>query len=333
MSRIAFARRASVGAIAASLLGLPGCGVLIGIEDIEVTPGAGGAGGDDATHGPASSSTGTGEAHAGSCGDPIPLAFNGWGTVEIDGETKGASALKSGNATGCDDSLGPEDVYLFESTMGGVLTARLSSSPETTFNSVLYARASPCGNGDGNTLCHNQVGAGNGGELISLPVMAGQKYFLVVDGHTQNDFGPYHLTVNFVSGSSCDSPVPIMISGPAGSTANLVGQNAGGSAASTACGDCPGNPCEGWGTETVYLLETPSGKGVEAKIAAGFDSLLYARSVCKDMSTQPKNACVNNKDKGDEVLSVSSGPSPVFLFVDTNITSSGGLYFLQLTVK
>lgn len=315
---------------AASLL-LSACGFVVGIEDIGVTTGAGG--------GPGGGGDGAGGEDAGTppqglgCDDAIPLVFEGWGTKEIDAATAGAGTLKSGPFNDCVGSDGPEHVYVFDAEKAGVLTASLPATA-TSFDTVLYARKTSCSNPDEIVLCHDQVPGILGGELISFPVVAGERYYLFVDGRSPSDFGDYHLTVSFSAGDDCTSPVPVVLGTAVGSKATLLGTNQSGFDTDAKCGACAANLCAGAGRQTIYSVKAPLGKEIEVKLAASFDAVLYARVDCANGATQlAQDGCVDNADKGDELIRLPGGVMPTFLFVDTAANSPAGPFMLSLTVK
>jgi hypothetical protein len=321
-----------VGLLGAASALLSACGLVVGIEDIGVTAGAGGgaidggmggAGGEDA--GPPPQGLG--------CDDAIPLVFDGWGTKEIDAMTAGEGTLKSGPFNGCLGSDGPEHVYVFDAEKNGVLTASLPATA-TSFDTVLYARKASCSNPDAIVLCHDQIPGILGGELISFPVVAGERFYLFVDGRAPTDFGAYHLSVSFSAGSDCTSPVPIVLGTEVGSKATLLGTNKGGNDNDAKCGDCPSNPCAGAGRQTIYSIKAPLGKEIEVKVAASFDTVLYARVDCTNGATQLEHeGCLDDAGKSDEIIHLPGGVMPTFLFVDTAVNSPAGPFTLSLAVK
>ncbi|UQA55236.1 hypothetical protein [Polyangium aurulentum] len=313
--------------LGAASFALPACGLLVGIEDIGVAnadgDASGGGGGGDA--GPPPQGLG--------CDDAIPLLFDTWGTNEFDATTEGIGEIKSGPFNDCVGSDGPERVYVFDAKRNGVLTASLPATA-TSFDSVLYARKTSCANPDGIVLCHDQIKSPTGGEIISFPVTEGERIYLFVDGRTPADHGSYHLTVSFSEGDDCASPVPIVLGTDVGSTATLLGANKSGIDNDAKCGKCPMNPCAGGGRQTIYEIKAPLGKGVEVKLAASFDSVVYARFDCANGATQlEQNGCVDANDKGDETINLPGGVMPTYLFVDTSMNSPAGPFTLSLTVK
>ncbi|MDI1446956.1 hypothetical protein [Polyangium sp. 6x1] len=322
----------ALGALAAAITGLSACGLVVGIEDIGVTAGAGsGSGGDggDADGGP-----GGAPPQGLGCDDAIPLVFVDFGTVEIDADTTEAPGrIESGPFTGCTSSSGPEHVYVFDAEQNGYLTASLPATA-TSFDSVLYARRTSCSNPDGVVLCHDQVADTHGGELLSFPVTAGERIYLFVDGRAPEDRGPYHLTVSFFPGASCAGLLPIVLGTAIGSSARLLGANKAGMDNDAKCGACATNACAGQGRQTIYSIKAPLAKEIEVKLDAMFDAVLYARTDCENEMTQlAQEGCVDAPEKGNEVIRLPGGVTPTILFVDTNANSAAGPFSVLVTLK
>lgn len=320
-----------LGALAIATTSLSACGLVVGIEPIGVTSGAGSGGGGGAG-GDTDGGPGGAPPQGLGCDDAIPLVFVDWGTVEIDAETTAAaSKIESGPFTGCTASSGPEHVYVFDAEQTGYLTASLPATA-TTFNSVLYARRTSCSNPDGVVLCHDQ--AALGGELLSFPVAAGERIYLFVDGRTPEDLGAYHLTVSFFPGTSCAGPVPVVLGTAIGTSATVLGMNKAGPDNDAKCGACATNPCAGEGRQTMYSIKAPLAKEIEVKLDAKFDAVLYARTDCENgMSQLAQEGCVDAPDKGNEVIRIPGGVTPTILFVDTNAASPAGPFSMLLTLK
>jgi len=331
------------GALAAATTCLSACGLLVGIEEIGVTSGAGGGGGGGEDGGGVGGVGGGGDANGGpdsappqglGCDDAIPLVLANWGTLEIDADTTLATAaIESGPFTGCTTSSGPEHVYVFDAPQSGSFTASLPATA-TTFDSVLYARRTSCSNPDGVVLCHDQVSGILGGELLSFPVTMGERIYLFVDGLTLEDRGAYHLTVSFFPGTSCAGPVPIVLGAAIGSVATVLGANEAGMDNDAKCGSCSADVCAEQGRQTIYSIKAPLAKEIEVKLDATFDAVLYARTDCENaMSELAPDGCVDAPEKGDELIRLPGGVTPTILFVDTNPNSPAGPFSLRLTLK
>lgn len=326
-----------LGALAVATASLSACGIVVGIEPIGVTSGAGGSGGGGgggggAGGGDADGGTGGAPPQGLGCDDAIPLFFVDWGTVEFDAETTEApGTIESGPFTGCTTSSGPEHVYVFDAEQTGYLTASLPATA-TTFDSVLYARRTSCSNPDGVVLCHDQVALG--GELLSFPVMAGERIYLFVDGRTSEDRGAYHLTVSFFPGTSCTGPVPVVLGTAIGTFATVLGVNKAGPDNDAKCGACDTNACAGQGRQSIYSIKAPLAKEIEIKLDATFDAVLYARTDCEnDMSQLAQDGCIDAPEKGNEIIRIPGGVTPTILFVDTNAGSPAGPFSMQLVLK
>ncbi|MRG92212.1 hypothetical protein [Polyangium spumosum] len=330
----------ALGALVATSASLSACGLVVGIQDIDVTTGAGGGGGDAGDGGSGGGSGGDVDAGPDvppprglGCDDAIPLVFAGFGALEFDAETPESGTIEGGPFTGCTTSSGPEHVYVFDAPGPGFLTASLPAAA-TSFDSVLYARRTSCSNPDGIVLCHDQVPGTLGGELISFPVTAGERIYLFVDGVAPEDRGAYHLTVSFSPGASCAGPVPIVLGTGVGSFATLLGANEPGMDNHAMCGKCTTSECAGLGRQTIYSIKAPLAKEVEVRLQATFDAVLYARTTCENKLTQlAQDGCVDAPDKGNEVLFVPGGVTPTILVVDTNADSPAGPFSIRLNLK
>ncbi len=130
---------------------------------------------------------------AGTCAVPnvIPAAGG-----MVFGRTAGASA----QAGTCGGGAAPENVYSWTPAASGTATIETCSATETAFNTVLYARGSPCAGG-AEAACNNDTvgcdtGAGAGvGSRISVPYTAATPVFIIVDGAAGGALGDYKLTV------------------------------------------------------------------------------------------------------------------------------------------
>lgn len=131
---------------------------------------------------------------AGPCGAPIILPPDG-GIVH--GTTTGSSQL-AGSCNISNNS--PEVVYSWTPARSGQATIETCSTTETTFDTVVYLR-DVCGGPD--LVCNddtNQCGTTTDvsnphrGSRLTPSVIAGHRYFLIVDGYN-GKMGDYRLSV------------------------------------------------------------------------------------------------------------------------------------------
>ncbi|NUO53930.1 MAG: hypothetical protein HOV80_34225 [Polyangiaceae bacterium] len=147
------------------------------------------------------------------CEDAIPISI-GLGALSVVGTTNGGLNLHtaepmSGNT--CWNTDGPERVYAITAEADGMLTAWLPAAT-TTFKSALF-RASIC-EAATQSQCVDNWGTPNdhGGEVVSVPVIAGQTQYLIVDGVT-GEGGDYVLELDLSTGADCSDPIPITVEG------------------------------------------------------------------------------------------------------------------------
>jgi hypothetical protein len=112
------------------------------------------------------------------------------------GATSGNSTLTGSCAP---PNNGPERVYRWTPTASGVATIRTCDAIGTTFNTVLYIRQGDCGSGLEVACNDDTVGCPTAtksfhGSRITPSVVAGQTYFIVVDGVGKKT-GTFTLTV------------------------------------------------------------------------------------------------------------------------------------------
>lgn len=115
----------------------------------------------------------------------------------VNGTTQGLSAL----AGSCNTSgNSPERVYTWTPARSGVATIETCSTTETTFDTVVYLR-DVCGGpdlvcNDDTTGCGTTTDVSNPhrGSRLTPSVVAGKRYFLVVDGYN-GKAGDFRLAV------------------------------------------------------------------------------------------------------------------------------------------
>jgi cysteine-rich repeat protein len=125
------------------------------------------------------------------------------GTVIVQGDTSGLGDEETAECTVGDDA-GPDAVVAVAPTADGLLTAALQSGfdKRLTIQDLCDGPDIDCGE------------ASNGPVLLQVPVSAGVTYYLLVDGATSADAGPFTLTLELdvcgdghyepVNGEECD---------------------------------------------------------------------------------------------------------------------------------
>jgi cysteine-rich repeat protein len=271
------------------------------------------------------------------CNNAIPLTV-GLGTMAVLGSTKNGGAHYGSQCSGSD---GPDRVYAITVQNSGFLTVSLARTlpakqpPLVGFDSVLYV-AQGCQEGGDTTslLCADSYDDANnvaldGGEVVSLRVQQGQKYYVFVDGFASSDVGDYQMTVDLSTGTDCNDPVPIPLE--PGTAMTVLGNN--NNTLPTAQGSCGGGP----GGQIVYRIVRPDNGPITVDTDPSyttFNSVLYARSGCGDANSQL--ACSNQQGTAMESIDLANVQAgvPVFVYVDGSTSGGGnafGPYGLTLT--
>jgi cysteine-rich repeat protein len=279
------------------------------------------------TSGDGCSSTCKSEVLGSTCGTAIPVTATLGAAQVLSGSTAGG-----GDHTGstCTGSAAPDRVYAITVQSAGFLTVSLTRA-QTNFDSVLYI-GQGCAEGNPSTslLCADSYDVVNnqplnGGEVSSLRVAQGQKYFVFVDGFAAGDSGNYQLVVDLSTGTDCNDPVPIPLE--PGAPMSLLGNN--NNTFPTTAGSCGGTP----GGQIVYRITRPDNGpiGVVTDTSAtNYNSVLYARSTCNNGMTEL--ACSNQAGTAQESIDLAAtGGTPAFVFVDGSTGSPSGNYGLTLT--
>lgn len=258
------------------------------------------------------------------CGNAVAV------NVATGSQTLLGTTLGGGNhsGTGCSGFAAPDRVYALTIQNSGFLTVSLSR-PQTDYDSVLYITTA-CSDAAANTslLCADSYDVTNGtaldgGEVVSLRVQQGQKYFVFVDGFAQADTGNYRMVVDLSAGN-CNDPVPIPLE--PGADMRLLGSN--NNTFPTTQGSCGGMP----GGEIVYQVTRSDSAPVTVTTdtaVTNFNAALYARSSCQSGEL----ACSNQGGTGQETITVNGVTAgvPFFMFVDGSSGTSFGNYALTLS--
>jgi hypothetical protein len=113
------------------------------------------------------------------------------------GTTSGTSALAGTCAT---TASAPERVFRWTPTSSGVATIQTCDGAGTAYDTVLYVRQSNCSSGpevacnDDTASCFTSEPNDHHGSRLTPSVVAGQTYFIVVDGYGASS-GAFRLSV------------------------------------------------------------------------------------------------------------------------------------------
>ncbi len=249
------------------------------------------------------------------------------------GITTGAST-QSGSCTLIDGA--PEQVFQWTPAISGVATIQ-TCGLATTFDTVLYLRDKNCGLGtelacaDDTVSCATASGP-NAGSVITPTVVAGNTYFIVVDGFNGAS-GAFDLLVvpptiptPTPTPSATTTPTPTVTATPNACFNPTVVPAAGGTFSGTTSG-----PSTQSGTcalidnapEQVYQW-TPTVSGVATiqtcGVATTFDTVLYIRD--KNCGSGAQVTCA------DDTLSCATASGPNDGSVVTPTVVAGNTYFI-----
>lgn len=250
------------------------------------------------------------------CDSAIPVTVN-LGTI-----TRAGSTVGGGSHAGSCGSTATDKIYLLTPSISGFLTVSVSR-PETPFDSVLYISQGCSDSGAvSDLLCADSYDVATnqalpGGEVVSLKVQQGQKYYVFVDGFGGNDAGDYQITIDLSLGN-CIDPVPIPLE--PGAPMTLLGSNA--SLLSLAQGSCGGAP----GGEVVYRITRPDAGDITVDTDAAttnYNSVLYGRTSCSNGQTEID--CSNETGTTMESITLPdlTASQSVFVFVDGSQSGGG----------
>jgi len=294
--------------------------------------------------------------------EPIALAAGAGGTYSATVSSGTTNLTHDQTFTGC-ASLGPDAVFAVVAPIDGVLTAEV---PVAGFNVSLGARTAcaPSTTATVPLVCAN-ASSDNGLEEISFSVVAGQTYYLIVDGAASTQFGAFTMLVNVRPPGCGDSLV-------SGAEQCDDGNTVAGDGCSPTCtaevlagiDSCPGYvlPLAGAGTEPrtgvltvdtskltasyaggcggsskegVVVVTPPINGKLTAKLTGiNYHPVLYARTACGDPLTE--KACdddaptASTASRDITITGVVAG-TPYYLFID-GYNGASGLARLNVTV-
>ncbi|MFT7626122.1 MAG: hypothetical protein ACI9WU_005315, partial [Myxococcota bacterium] len=221
----------------------------------------------------------------------------------------------------------PDEVYRFVPGVTGAFVIALDSA----IDSNLYV-VTDCQDIGGSCVAANEnIGVGVA-ERLDLTLLAGQQYFVVVDGfaNTPQVGGTYTLEL-FQKGDRCTGAfdVAALPFTTAGSTTDASNDYGFGD------GECPGSD-SGWGAgsrDEAYRFEAPADGEYEVTLDAQFDSALYAVTDCDAVGTSclAADEIAGNPSLETLTLTLTAG-QVVFVVVDGfgNTGDNHGAYSLTI---
>ena len=254
------------------------------------------------------------------CAGAIPVMLTLGETILSGSTVGGANTHAPPMSNGCPDGSGPERLYAVTPTQNAFLTAWIPNAT-SDFDSVLYARTA-CADQASQIQCDDNYGTpGNsGGEVLSFPVLAGQTYFVFVDGFS-GDAGSYDLVLDLSVGDDCNDPVPITIEGQG----TIVGR--GSTTGYTSNVTCSNGA--GVGPDVVYAVKVTDADNYNFNVTAGYNSVLNIRSACSDFLSQLGCSSPQGNNSGINDLSLNAQQT-VYVWVD-GTTGQSGSYSLAIS--
>lgn len=264
--------------------------------------------------------------------------------------------------TGC-SSLGRDAIFTVKAPIDGVLTVEV---PSATFNVSLGARTTcPTSTTSSVPLVCSNASSGDGPEEISFSVVKDQVYYVIVDGASATEYGPFTMLLNvrppgcgdglisgteqcddgnLTNGDGCSStcttePLTGLDTCP-GYTLTLSGT---GTEPRTGVVTVDTKPlvanyagtCGGSSKEGVVVVTPPIAGKLTAKLTGiDYHAVLYARMTCNDATTEKAcddDAPTPSTNARDITISNVVAGVPIYLFVD-GYNGAAGVARLNVTV-
>ena len=132
-------------------------------------------------------------------------ATNAW---TYEGSTEGRENTQE--ASCASSARSPDQVFEFEAIFDGTLDIELTSPDGAAgYDTALHVRADACADAEAELACNDDAG-GTRRSFLSIDMVAGTTYFIVVDGWSTTNSGPFTLVVtesiSVGFGDACDFP-------------------------------------------------------------------------------------------------------------------------------
>lgn len=264
--------------------------------------------------------------------------------------------------TGCSSS-GRDAIYTVKAPIDGVLTVEV---PSATFNVSLGARSTcPTSTSSSTPIVCSNASSGDGPEEISFSVVKDQVYYVIVDGTSSTEYGPFTMLLNvrppgcgdglisgteqcddgnLTNGDGCSStcttePLTGLDTCP-GYTLALSGT---GTEPRTGVVTVDTKPltanyagtCGGSSKEGVVVVTPPINGRLTAKLTGiDYHAVLYARTTCNDATTEKAcddDAPTPSTSSRDITISGVVAGVPIYFFVD-GYNGAAGVARLNVTV-
>ena len=248
----------------------------------------------------------------GTCGDPVALACG----IPYSGNTTGFSNNLGNYSCSSFDKIGPEVIHTITSTGNGTLTATLTrQSGEDLEVGILSA----CNE----TSCLDITTTGLGSTVTASisNAVAGQQYYIVVDGDETSDFGTYTLDVTCPSSSTtgdCANPIALTCGTP------FTGTTVDGVSNFDTYG-CPGGQLEE-GKEKIHTITITQNSDLTATLSGmSVDLDVHILSSCD------ANSCLARNDISATATGLAAGTYYVVVDGFGAAPAVEGAYTLEVT--
>lgn len=286
----------------------------------------------------------------------VELTLSGTGTqTRTASATSDTSYALADYAGTCGASSAAKDmVFQVTPDIDGTMELDLGGASATPWDAVLYVETS-CGDVASEVACHDAVG--NGGETITTQALAGQTYYVIVDGYNDAS-GPFTLNVaitpaycgnshveggeqcddgNTAPGDGCDASCMVekknLADACPGEDLELTASGAGwtGSVTGTTVGMTPvyAGVCgsSALAPDQVYHVKSPiTGQATVSLPPAltTFDSVLYVQSGACEGPGAVSVGCEDGIGNGGETITFDAvANADYWIFVDGYSTASG----------
>jgi cysteine-rich repeat protein len=268
--------------------------------------------------------------NGGTCGSAVPITLAAGATMPLFGNLANGGNHTNGDAA-CPAS-GADRVYKITVATAGFLTAWIPRT-NAKFDGALWI-SGVCTEGvdSKSELCNDTLVAGdasksNGGDLVSIPVAAGDVRFLYVESKSATGVLTYDLNLRLSAGT-CADPVPITL--VEGSPQSVIGNNANSPKTANATGACSGGV---GGGEVVYEVRNAFDTTTRVDMTGtGWNPVLYALGTCGMTSTQIdcSNGVLDSDPEQIDVVTAAAA-TPWYLYADGGDPAAAGVSTLVFT--
>lgn len=249
-------------------------------------------------------------------GEPATWSGTGPFTWSASGDT--SNRPNNYGSSGCGSDAG-DAVYALTAPATGTLTVEVSGS----FDSEISLSTS-CGDYD--LACNDDAGS-SGTETITVPVVSGTTYYLVIDGYSSSYSGSYSVNAT-VAEPAANDVCPGEDLTFSGNTASVSGSTV--NSTHDYAGSC--GTAGGYSPDLVYHFVAPTSGSYTATLTASssYDSVLYVRSGTCTGGTELDCADDGASGGTETVTFNATANTDYWVFVD-GYGGKSGTFTLNLT--